>query len=122
MARKSSRLAQATASNQFAHPATVYQASPMDPDEAKKRGLRPIHKLLVANRSEIALRVFRACNELGISTVGIYSNEDKLAGHRYKCDEAYLIGADKGPVGAYMAQEEIVQFALDRGCDAIHPG
>jgi pyruvate carboxylase len=122
MARKSSRLAQSSAQSQLAHPATVYQATPMDPDEAKKRGLRPIHKLLVANRSEIALRVFRACNELGISTVGIYSNEDKLAGHRYKCDEAYLIGAGKGPVAAYMGQEEIVQLALDKNCDAIHPG
>ena len=88
----------------------------------KRRGMRPIKKLLVANRSEIAIRVFRACNEMGIATVGIYSNEDKLALHRYKCDEAYLIGADKGPVAAYLSMDEIVALALEKGVDAIHPG
>ena len=94
----------------------------MDPAEIKRRGIRPIKKLLVANRSEIAIRVFRACNEMGIATVGIYSQEDKLALHRYKCDEAYLIGADKGPVAAYLGMDEIVALALEKNVDAIHPG
>ena len=105
-----------------AHPAAVYQTHLLGAGEAKKRGIRPIHKLLVANRSEIAIRVFRACNEMGIVTVGIYSEEDKLALHRYKCDEAYQIGAGKGPVAAYLGMDEIVQLALEKGVDAIHPG
>ncbi|HYF48175.1 MAG TPA: pyruvate carboxylase [Planctomycetota bacterium] len=106
----------------LSHPASVYQTHLMQTDQARGRGIRPIRKLLVANRSEIAIRVFRACNEMGIHTVGIYSNEDKLALHRYKCDEAYLIGEGKGPVAAYLGKEEIVKLALDKGVDAIHPG
>ncbi len=105
-----------------AHPAAVYQTHLLSAAEAKARGIRPIRKLLVANRSEIAIRVFRACNEMGIVTVGIYSEEDKLALHRYKCDEAYQIGAGKGPVAAYLGMDEIVQLALEKGVDAIHPG
>ena len=105
-----------------AHPASVYQTHLMDSAGMKRHNIRPIKKLLVANRSEIAIRVFRACNEMGIATVGIYSQEDKLALHRYKCDEAYLIGAGKGPVAAYLGMEEIVQLALEKGADAIHPG
>ena len=104
------------------HPASVYQTHLMPPAEIKARHIRPIKKLLVANRSEIAIRVFRACNEMGIVTVGIYSQEDKLALHRYKCDEAYLIGAGKGPVAAYLGMDEIVQLALEKNVDAIHPG
>ncbi|MCW8131869.1 MAG: pyruvate carboxylase [Planctomycetota bacterium] len=94
----------------------------LSPEESKRRGIRPIRKLLVANRSEIAIRVFRACTEMGIATVGIYSNEDKLALHRYKCDEAYLVGEGKGPVAAYLGMDEIVHLALEKGVDAIHPG
>jgi len=90
--------------------------------ELKRRGLRPIKRLLVANRSEIAIRVFRACTEMGIGTVGIYSQEDKLALHRYKCDEAYLMGAGKGPVAAYLGMEEIIHLANEKHVDAIHPG
>ena len=104
------------------HPASVYQTHLIDPDAMKRRGMRPIKKLLVANRSEIAIRVFRACNEMGIATVGIYSKEDKLALHRYKCDEAYLIGADKGPIAAYLDMDEIIKLAKLTGADAIHPG
>jgi pyruvate carboxylase len=104
------------------HPAAVYQANLSTADELKRKLIRPIKKLLVANRSEIAIRVFRACNEMGIATVGIYSNEDKLALHRYKCDEAYLIGEGKGPVAAYLGMDEIVALALEKGVDAIHPG
>jgi pyruvate carboxylase len=64
--------------------------------------IRPIRSLLVANRGEIAIRVFRACNELGIRTLGIYSQEDKTALHRYKADETCLVGRDKAPLQAYL--------------------
>src|SRR5438067_8419195 len=107
---------------QPSHPAWVYQTHLLNEMDRAERGIRPIKKLLVANRSEIAIRVFRACNEMGIATVGIYSKEDKLALHRYKCDEAYLIGADKGPIAAYLDMDEIIQLALQTGSDAIHPG
>ncbi|HYG78315.1 MAG TPA: pyruvate carboxylase [Planctomycetota bacterium] len=107
---------------QSMHPASVYQTHLLPPDEIERRGLRPIRRLLVANRSEIAIRVFRACTEMGITTVGIYSKEDKLALHRYKCDEAYLIGDDKGPIAAYLSMDEIIKLALDKQVDAIHPG
>src|SRR6202161_2614997 len=83
---------------------------------------RPIRKLLAANRSEIAIRIFRAANELGLRTVAIYSQEDRLALHRCKADEAYLIGAGKGPVEAYLDVDGIVSLAKEKGVDAIHPG
>jgi pyruvate carboxylase len=79
-------------------------------------------KLLVANRSEIAIRIFRAATELGLQTVAIYAQEDRLGIHRFKADEAYLTGADKGPVGAYLDIEGIVALAKERGVDLIHPG
>ena len=79
-------------------------------------------KVLVANRGEIAIRVFRACNELGIRTVAIYSDEDKNSLFRTKADESYLIGRNKGPVEAYLDIHEIIKIALKRGVDAIHPG
>jgi pyruvate carboxylase len=84
--------------------------------------LRPFKKILVANRGEIAIRVCRAASELGIGTVAIYSHEDRLSLHRYKADEAYQIGAGKTPVGAYLAIDEIVELAKEKGVDAIHPG
>src|SRR5215212_3581034 len=84
--------------------------------------IRPIRSLLVANRGEIASRVFRACNELGIRTLGIYSQEDKTALHRYKADETYQVGRDKAPLQAYLDIEEILEIARHRGADAIHPG
>lgn len=83
---------------------------------------KPIRKLLAANRSEIAIRIFRAANELGLRTVGIYSHEDRLALHRFKADEAYQVGAGKGPVEAYLDISGIVALAKERGVDAIHPG
>jgi pyruvate carboxylase len=90
---------------------------------AKKQvEIKSFRKIMVANRGEIAIRVFRAANELGIQTVAIYSNEDRLNLHRYKADEAYLIGAGKPPVAAYLAIDEIIELALDKGVDAIHPG
>ena len=82
----------------------------------------PFRKLLVANRSEIAIRVFRAATELGLRTVAIYAQEDRLSVHRFKADEAYLIGEGKGPVGAYLDIEGIVALAKEKGCDMIHPG
>jgi pyruvate carboxylase len=83
---------------------------------------RPIRKLLAANRSEIAIRIFRAATELGLRTVGIYSQEDRLALHRFKADEAYQVGAGKGPVEAYLDIAGIVALAREKGVDAIHPG
>jgi pyruvate carboxylase len=84
--------------------------------------IRPIQKLLAANRSEIAIRIFRAANELGLRTVAIYSHEDRLALHRFKADEAYQIGAGKGPVEAYLDISGIIALAKEKGVDAIHPG
>jgi pyruvate carboxylase len=83
---------------------------------------KPIQKLLAANRSEIAIRIFRAANELGLRTVAIYSQEDRLALHRFKADEAYQIGAGKGPVEAYLDIAGIIALAKEKGVDAIHPG
>jgi len=79
-------------------------------------------KLLVANRSEIAIRVFRAATELGFRTVAIYAQEDKLSIHRFKADEAYLVGEGKGPVGAYLDIHGIVSLAKEKGAELIHPG
>jgi pyruvate carboxylase len=83
---------------------------------------KPIRKLLAANRSEIAIRIFRAANELGLRTVGIYSQEDRLALHRFKADEAYQVGVGKGPVEAYLDIAGIVALAKEKEVDAIHPG
>ncbi|WP_375210956.1 ATP-binding protein, partial [Hyphococcus sp.] len=79
-------------------------------------------KILVANRSEIAIRVMRGAAELGIKTVAIYAEEDKLALHRFKADESYQVGAGLGPVKAYLDIEDIVRIARKCGADAIHPG
>lgn len=79
-------------------------------------------RVLVANRGEIAIRIFRACHELGIRTVAIYSEEDKTSLFRTKAHEAYLIGKGKGPVEAYLNIDEIINLALKKHVDAIHPG
>ncbi len=84
--------------------------------------IRKFKRILVANRGEIAIRVFRACRELGIRSVAIYSEEDKTALFRTKADESYLIGKGKSPVEAYLAMDEIIQLAVKKGVDAIHPG
>jgi pyruvate carboxylase len=84
--------------------------------------LKKIQSVLVANRGEIAIRVFRACNELGIRTVAIYSKEDRLSLHRSCADEAYLVGRGKKPVEAYLDIEDIVRIAHEHHADAIHPG
>lgn len=82
----------------------------------------PFRKLLVANRGEIATRVFRAAHELGCGTVAIYSHEDRFALHRFKADEAYPIGAPGEPIRSYINIAEIVALAKHHGVDAIHPG
>jgi pyruvate carboxylase len=81
-----------------------------------------IRSLLVANRGEIAIRVMRAANELGLRTVAIYSHEDRFSLHRTKADEAYLVGAGRGPVEAYLGIAEILRVAREAKVDAIHPG
>lgn len=79
-------------------------------------------KLMVVNRGEIAIRVFRAATELGLRTVAIYAEEDRFSRHRFKADEAYLLRQEKGPVGAYLDIEGIVRLAKDKGVTLIHPG
>ena len=89
------------------------------------RGLVPyllMKKVMALNRGEIAIRIFRAANELGLKTVAIYSQEDRLSLHRFKADEAYLVGEGKGPVQAYLDAEAIVSLAKEKGVDLIHPG
>lgn len=81
-----------------------------------------INKLLVANRGEIAIRIFRAATELNIETVAIYSNEDLGALHRYKADESYLVDENLGPTESYLDIEAIIKVAKKAGVDAIHPG
>src|SRR5690625_2565491 len=84
--------------------------------------VKKIRKVLAANRGEIAIRIFRACTELDIRTVAIYSKEDASALHRYKADESYLIGEGKRPIEAYLDIEGIIELAKNVGVDAIHPG
>ncbi|MEH7093223.1 pyruvate carboxylase [Neobacillus vireti] len=83
---------------------------------------RQINKILVANRGEIAIRVFRACTELNIRTVAIYSKEDSGSYHRYKADEAYLVGEGKKPIDAYLDIDGIIDIAKKSDVNAIHPG
>ncbi|GIY92426.1 pyruvate carboxylase, mitochondrial, partial [Caerostris extrusa] len=83
---------------------------------------KPIKKILVANRGEIAIRVFRACTELGIRSVAVYSEQDKMHMHRQKADESYLIGKGLPPVQAYLNIPEIIKIAQENSIDAIHPG
>jgi len=83
---------------------------------------RPIHKILVANRSEICIRVMRAAAELGMRTVAIYAAEDRFALHRFKADESYLVGEGKKPIAAYLDIADIIRIAKEANVDAIHPG
>jgi pyruvate carboxylase len=91
-------------------------------DAARTPAIKPVKKLMAANRSEIAVRIFRAGTELHLRTVAVFAQEDRLCIHRYKADEAYQIGAGKGPVAAYLDIESIVAVARERNVDAIHPG
>ena len=84
--------------------------------------MKKIKKLLVANRSEIATRVFRSAHELGIRTVAIYTHEDRYALHRFKADEAYMIGEAGEPIRNYLNIEGILEICKKHNIDAIHPG
>ncbi len=84
--------------------------------------MKKIQKILVANRSEIAIRVMRAATELGIRTVAIYAAEDRFALHRFKADESYLVGEGKKPIAAYLDIDDIIRIAKEAEVDAIHPG
>ncbi len=84
--------------------------------------INKFRKVLVANRGEIAIRVYRALNELGIQTIGIFSKEDKYSLFRTKTDEAYMLNKEKGPIDAYLDMKEIIRIAKAKGADAIHPG
>ncbi len=88
----------------------------------KKNANLPFQKLLVANRSEIAIRIFRAATELRIPTLAVYTYEDRFSLHRIKADEAYQIGADNDPLKPYLDIDEIIKVAKNHGVDAIHPG
>ncbi|MBU3027314.1 pyruvate carboxylase [Zobellia galactanivorans] len=81
-----------------------------------------IEKVLVANRGEIAIRIFRACVEIGVRTVGIYTYEDRYSLHRYKADESYQIGEDNEPLKPYLDIDAIIKVAKENNVDAIHPG
>ena len=81
-----------------------------------------IKKILAANRSEIAIRIFRGAEESGIKTAAIFSKEDRFALHRFKTDESYLVGKGKGPIQAYLDIDSIIDIAKKANVDAIHPG
>ena len=81
-----------------------------------------IKRLLAANRSEIAIRIFRSAHELGIRTVAMYSHEDRYALHRFKADEAYEVGDPGEPIQAYLKIDAIIDLAKKHDIDAIHPG
>ena len=82
----------------------------------------PIKKILVANRSEIAIRIIRAVHEMELRSVAIFSEEDRLALHRFKAHEAYQVGAGKSPVEAYLDMDDILRIARETGVNAVHPG
>ncbi|HTL17501.1 MAG TPA: pyruvate carboxylase, partial [Patescibacteria group bacterium] len=95
---------------------------PTQAETAIKPVIRPFTKLMAANRSEIAIRIFRAATDLGLRTMAIYAQEDRFSIHRFKADEAYAIGQGKGPVAAYLDIDGIVALARETGVEAIHPG
>src|ERR1051325_6113444 len=91
-------------------------------ESGKLPAVRPFSKLMAANRSEIAIRIFRAATDLGLRTVAVYAQEDRFSIHRFKADEAYQVGAGKGPGAAHLDIEGIVALAKQTGVEAIHPG
>lgn len=91
-------------------------------EESAMSEIKQFKRILIANRGEIAIRIIRACKELGITSVAIYSEEDKYSLFRLKADESYLIGKDKSAVQAYLDIDGIIQMAKDKNVDAIHPG
>jgi pyruvate carboxylase len=94
----------------------------MSEESSAVAGVRPIRKLMAANRSEIAIRVFRTAHELGVRTVAIYAHEDRFALHRFKADEAYEVGKPGQPLQAYLGIDGIIALAKQYEVDAIHPG
>src|SRR5579859_6149691 len=100
----------------------VRRDHPLQPAAEDRMTARLFRRLLVANRSEIAIRVFRTATELGIRTVAIYSHEDRFALHRFKADEAYLVGKPGEPIRAYLDIAGVVAAARQHEVDAIHPG
>ena len=86
------------------------------------QNIKKFKKVMVANRGEIAIRVFRALTELGITTVSIFSKEDKYAMFRTKADESYQLNPEKGPIDAYLDIDTIIKIAKAQNVDAIHPG
>lgn len=84
--------------------------------------MKEINRLLVANRGEIAIRIFRAANDLAMKTIGVYSKEDKYNLFRTRADEAYLLGEKNGPLAAYLDIDLIINLAKKKKVDAIHPG
>ena len=105
----------------------ILAAPPMSPAAQGRQThweapLSEFSKVLVANRGEIAIRVLRAANEMGKSSVAVFAEEDKLSLHRFKADESYRIGVDRGPVSAYLDIEEILRVARETRADAVHPG
>jgi len=101
---------------------TISYFSTSEAHRSQEGHVRPIKRVLVANRGEIAIRVFRACTEMGIRSVGIYSEQDRRHIHRVKADEAYLVGKGLAPVAAYLDVPGIVRIAQEHDIDAIHPG
>src|SRR5438876_5009165 len=98
------------------------RGSPMPEESSAAPRPRPIKKLMAANRSEIAIRVFRSTHELGVRTVAIYAHEDRFALHRFKADEAYQVGSPGQPLRAYLDIDRIIALAKQHDVDAIHPG
>jgi pyruvate carboxylase len=88
----------------------------------QKAERKQIKKVLVANRGEIAIRIFRACSDMNIKSVAVYSKEDKYTLFRTKADEAYQLDPNKSPLGAYLDIHNIIHIAKEKGVDAIHPG
>ena len=86
------------------------------------RPIRTIRSILIANRSEIAIRVMRAAAEMRIRTIAVYSQQDRQALHRFKADESYVVGEGKKPLAAYLDSEDILRIARRAGADAVHPG
>ncbi|MDO8542690.1 MAG: pyruvate carboxylase [Opitutaceae bacterium] len=111
-----------TASRKKSPAATLERPAASAALPAGTDSVRPIRKLMAANRSEIAVRIFRAGTELNLRTVAVFAHEDRLCIHRYKADEAYQVGTGKGPVAAYLDIDGIVGIAGEKGVDAIHPG
>ena len=116
-----------------AQPGSVQVLDPDDTAQATFPGFRDgrivigppqtdFRRILVANRSEIAIRALRAAVELGIRTIAIYSQEDRFALHRFKADEAYPVGSGMGPIEAYLSIDEVIRVARENAADAIHPG